>query len=173
MGALETVGAEVDHDRLARHRTQRIDDIDLPGADDAFVLVLGALQQRIILVLRQFGKAGAPADIDEDGEEPAIARGRQHALGVFDGVVLLDLPAEILALILPRVAHAVLPMQHQERGFRRHPSGHCCFLPASISPKAIWRCAVAKPQSEAKPEVCGFAGELEETKQAIGRSARA
>ena len=67
IGAFETVGAEIDDNGLAADRAERVDDVDLPGADDTFILVLGALQQRVILVLRQFGKTGTPADIDEDG----------------------------------------------------------------------------------------------------------
>src|SRR5262249_54331216 len=129
VGALETVGAEIDHDGLVAHGPEGIDDIDLPGADDAFVLILGTLQQRVMLVLRQFGKAGTPADIDEDGKKPAIACGGEHALRIFDRVVLLDLPAEIFAPDTFWIADAVLPMQHQQRGFRRYSFGHRCFLP--------------------------------------------
>ena len=65
---------------------ERIDDVDLPGADDAFVLVLGALQQRVMLaILGQFGKTRAPADIDEDSraKSHAVARGGKLTLCAF------------------------------------------------------------------------------------------
>ena len=91
-------------------------------------------------------------NIDEDGEKAAIARGREHALGILDRVVLLDLPAEILAPDSLGIAHAVLPMQHQQRGVRRNPSGHVMPSRPRSPPKATRRhSALAKRQSEAKP----------------------
>jgi len=62
VGAFKTIRAVIDHDQFVRSRLERIDDIDLPAADDALVFVLGALQQRVVLVFRELGKAGAPAD---------------------------------------------------------------------------------------------------------------
>ena len=124
VGALETVGPEIDYDGLAAHRPEGIDDIDLPGPHDALVLILGALQQWVILVLRQFGKAGTSSNIDEDGQHATIASRGQHVLCVPDRVVLLDLPAEILAPDAFWIADAVLPMQHQQCGFRRYSFDH-------------------------------------------------
>ena len=63
VSALETVGPEIDYDGLVAHRPEGIDDIDLPGPHDALVLILGPLQQWVILVLWQFGKAGTPSDV--------------------------------------------------------------------------------------------------------------
>ena len=84
VSALETVGPEIDYDGLVAHRPEGIDDIDLPGPQDAFVLILGALRQWVILVLR----------------------------------------SEIFAPDASWIADAVLPMQHQQCGFRRYSFDH-------------------------------------------------
>jgi hypothetical protein len=62
IGTLETVGAEIDYDGLGARRAERIDDVNFPGADNACDLSLGGLQQRIIFVLGNSGKAAAPAE---------------------------------------------------------------------------------------------------------------
>src|ERR1700733_3381335 len=97
IGPLKAVGAVVDDNRLVGLRLQGIDEIDFPGADDSLVLVLGALQKRIILILRQLGKARAPTDIDEDRQQAAVAGGRQHSLCVGNRAVLFNLAAKILS----------------------------------------------------------------------------
>lgn len=58
VGAFKAVGAEIDHDRFMRGRSQRSDDLDLPRANDAFVLVFRTLQQRVVLVSGNSGKPG-------------------------------------------------------------------------------------------------------------------
>ena len=118
IGAFETVRAVVDHHEFAARRLKRVDNLDLPGADDALVLVLGALQQWIVLILRHFWKARTPADVDEDGQQPARTGGGEHLLRVPDGIVLVDLREKIPAPDPFRVAHAVLPVQHQQCRFR-------------------------------------------------------
>jgi len=72
VSALETVGPEIDYDGLVAHRPEGIDDIDLPGPHDALVLILGPLQQWVILVLWQFGKAGTPSDVTKMVSMPRL-----------------------------------------------------------------------------------------------------
>src|SRR5579863_573170 len=124
VGPLETIRAKIDHDRLVGIWTQRVDNVDLPGADDALVLVLRSLKQGVVLVLRQFREARTPTDVDENREQATVARRREHALRVRNRVVLLNLSAEVSAPNALRIADAVLPVQHQQRGLGRHPPRH-------------------------------------------------
>src|ERR1700733_3458258 len=124
ISTLKADGAVIDDNRLVSMWLKGIHDINFPGPDDSLVLVLGALEERIVLILRQLRKTGTPTDIDENRQQAAAPGSRQRLLCVGNRAVFFNLPAQILSPHAFGIANAVLPVQHQQCGLRGHALAH-------------------------------------------------